>query len=200
VCPAFAIDHTFALRDDPTMSGRPELKYLPAAVVQRVQLPVAHPGADAAMRQLRRKAAVLRVMREAGVPVLAGTDCPMAVSVPGFSLHDELRLLVTEAGFTPAEALCAATSAPAKFLGREREAGSVAPGKAADMALLNGNPLEDIDNTRRIAAVVANGRLFTRARLDEILAGVESNAAADRLDQRSAEELLREVVGAPKGK
>jgi imidazolonepropionase-like amidohydrolase len=194
VCPTFAIDWTFALRDDPSVAGRPELKYLPSAVVKVVQLPVPHPGADAAMRQLRRKAAVLRVMREAGVPVLAGTDCPMAVSVPGFSLHDELRLLVREAGFTPAEALRAATISPARFLGRERDMGSVAVGNVADLVLLDADPLEVIENARKIAAVVADGRLFDRKELDQIMADVRKDAAADRLDQRTAEELLKDVI------
>ena len=174
-----------------------DARALPAAVVKVVQLPVQHPGADAAMRQLRRKAAVLRVMHETGVGVLAGTDCPMASSVPGAALHDELRLLVKEAGFTPAEALRAATVSPAKFLGREREMGSVAVGKVADLVLLDADPLKDIENTRRIAAVVADGRVFARAELDQVLARVAADAAADRLDTRTAEELLKEATESP---
>jgi len=194
VCPTLAIDWTFALRDDPAVSGRAELKYLPEAVVKVVQLPIPHPGAEVAMRQLRRKAAVLRVMHRAGVPVLAGTDGPMAASVPGFSLHDELRLLVKEAGFTPAEALRAATFNPAVFLGKEAEMGSVEAGKVADLVLLEADPLKDIENVRRIATVIADGRVFDRKDLDRILAGVAADAAANRLDQRSAEELLKEAA------
>jgi imidazolonepropionase-like amidohydrolase len=200
VCPTLAIDRTFALRDDPAVAGRPELKYLPEAVVKVVQLPVQHPGAAIATRQLRRKAAVLRTMHRAGVQVLAGTDCPMAVSVPGFSLHDELGLLVSEAGFTPAEALRAATFNAARFLGREREAGSVRAGNVADLVLLDADPLKDISNTRRIVAVVADGRLYDRARLDEVLAGVAARAAANQSDQRTAEELLKEVTAEPRHK
>jgi imidazolonepropionase-like amidohydrolase len=95
--------------------------------------------------------------------------------MPGFSLHDELANFV-EAGFTPMESLETATSNPAKFLGMEGRLGSVEPGKVADLVLLSANPLEDIRNTQKINAVVADGRLFDRVALDQILASVEAAA------------------------
>lgn len=115
-------------------------------------------------------------LHHAGVPFMTGTDTAAGVYImPGFSLHDELANFV-EAGFTPMEALQTATSNPARFLGMEARLGSVEPGKIADLVLLSANPLEDIRNTRKISIVVANGRLFDRAALDQILMHVETAA------------------------
>jgi imidazolonepropionase-like amidohydrolase len=119
-------------------------------------------------------------MHHAGVPFLAGTDtAPGIYLIPGFSLHDELANFV-EAGFTPMESLQTATSNPAKFLGMESLHGSVEKGKVADLVLLRANPLDDIHNTRKISAVIANGRLFERADLDRVLKQVEYAAKAQK--------------------
>jgi len=107
-------------------------------------------------------------MHRAGVQLLAGTDEPAPFVMPGFSLHDELGLLV-KAGLTPIEALRTATINPARFVGATDSLGVVAQGKIADLLLLNADPLIDIHNTTRIAAVVANGRFFDRAALDRML-------------------------------
>jgi len=107
-------------------------------------------------------------MEGAGVKVLAGTDSPAPYVFPGFSLHDELGRLV-EAGLTPYQALEAATRNPAVFLGVEKDSGTVAAGKFADLVLLDGNPLDDIGNTRRIRAVVVRGKLLDRTALDGLL-------------------------------
>jgi imidazolonepropionase-like amidohydrolase len=115
-------------------------------------------------------------LHRAGVPFMAGTDsAPGVYIMPGFSLHDELANFV-EAGFTPMEALQTATSNPAKFLGVEGRDGSVESGKTADLVLLSANPLDDIHNTQKITAVIANGQLFDRATLDQVLVKVESAA------------------------
>ena len=112
---------------------------------------------------------------------MAGTDtAPGVYIMPGFSLHDELANFV-EAGFTPMEALQTATSNPAKFLEMENALGSVEPGKIADLVLLSQSPLKDIRNTRTISMVVANGRIFDRPALDQILTTVE--LAAKRPNQ-----------------
>jgi hypothetical protein len=113
-------------------------------------------------------------IREHGVPILAGTDFAISTIYPGFSLHEELELLVT-AGFRPMEALLAATANPARALGQS-ELGTVAAGKRADLVLLDANPLDDIRNTRRIRAVVSRGRLFGRAELDQLLSRAETEA------------------------
>jgi imidazolonepropionase-like amidohydrolase len=116
-------------------------------------------------------------MRKAGVPILAGTDTGNPFCFPGFSLHEELALLVI-AGLTPVEALRAATLDAVKFLGLEKTLGTIEEGKLADLVLLNANPLEDIRNTQRIDAVISNGRLFDRKALDKLLA--EAEGAANR--------------------
>jgi hypothetical protein len=131
-----------------------------------------------ALRQeyFKRNLQMVGAMHHAGVPFLAGTDAAPGIYVmPGFSLHDELTNFV-EAGFTPMESLQTATSNPAKFLNQENDYGAIAPGKAADVVLLTANPLDDIHNTRKISAVITNGRLFERKDLDALLAQVEQAA------------------------
>ena len=133
-----------------------------------------------ALRQeyFARNLQMVGALHHAGVLFMAGTDTAPGVYVmPGFSLHDELANFV-EAGFTPMESLQTATSNPAKFLEIEASFGSIEPGKVADVVLLRANPLEDIRNTQKISIVVANGRLFDRAALDQIL--IEVEAAAKR--------------------
>lgn len=115
-------------------------------------------------------------LHRAGVPFLAGTDtAPGVYIMPGFSLHDELVNFV-EAGFTPMEALQTATSNPAKFLGIESDSGSIEVGRLADLVLLRSNPLDDVHNTRKIAAVVVNGHVLDRAALDGLLTRAEAAA------------------------
>ena len=118
-------------------------------------------------------------MFRAGVRILAGTDALNPYVFPGFSLHDELALLVGS-GMTPLAALQAATSSAAAFVGQGAEHGSVAPGEFADLVLLDANPLEDIRNTQKIRAVVADGLLYRRADLDRLLANAEAHASTDR--------------------
>jgi len=110
-----------------------------------------------------------RLLNEAGVVLLAGTDVGIPALIPGISLHEELELLV-EAGLTPPEALRTATINPARVLGLADSLGSVEVGKLADLVLLDADPLADIRNTQRIRAVIADGRLYRRADLDRLLA------------------------------
>ena len=97
-------------------------------------------------------------MRRAGVKVLAGSDLPVLSGVP--PIHDELEALV-RAGMTPLEALQASTRDPADFLGRLATEGTVQVGKRANLVLLDADPLADIANTRRVAAVVLRGKLIS---------------------------------------
>jgi imidazolonepropionase-like amidohydrolase len=129
-------------------------------------------------RFVEKELEVVNAMHRAGIPFLAGTDTPPGVYIfPGFSLHEELQRFVA-AGFTPMEALQTATLNPAKFLGMEDRLGTIEKGKLADLVLLDANPLDDIRNTQRIAAVIVNGRYLSRADLDKMLAGVEAAAKA----------------------
>jgi imidazolonepropionase-like amidohydrolase len=121
---------------------------------------------------------IVGAMHKAGVRLLAGTDTAAAVDVlPGSSLHTELEYFV-RAGLTPMQALQTATLNPAQFLGLQSEIGTVQEGKLASLVLLDADPLQDIRNTRKIAAVVLNGRMLTRADLDALLQQIADFASA----------------------
>jgi imidazolonepropionase-like amidohydrolase len=114
----------------------------------------------------------VQLLHQVGTPMLAGTDASPRSNVKEqlleSALHKELALLV-EAGFTPLEALQAATWNVAKFFNATDSLGTIAPGKVADCVLLDANPLADIRNTRTIRAIVANGRYFDHAALDTLI-------------------------------
>jgi len=112
---------------------------------------------------------IVKAMHVAGVPLLAGTDTPNPYTYPGFSLHEELQLLVT-AGLSSKEALETATKRAAQFLGVAQDFGTVEEGKIANLILLDANPLADIANTTKIRAVILRGKLFDKAKLDALLA------------------------------
>ncbi|HKK73971.1 MAG TPA: amidohydrolase family protein [Saprospiraceae bacterium] len=107
-------------------------------------------------------------IHEAGIPIMAGTDCPIFFLTPGLSLHEELWNL-EQAGIPTAEVLKTGTINPARYFGMEEELGRVQEGYWADLLLLDANPLEEIRNTQRINAVIKQGKLYDRAALDEIL-------------------------------
>jgi hypothetical protein len=103
----------------------------------------------------------------AGANIVAGTDTPNA-----FALHGELETYVM-AGMTPYEALRAATVTPAQEL--NLDAGSIEPGKLADIVIVDGNPLEDITSTHKVKEVIANGRLYT---VQDLISGnIQSDVA-----------------------
>jgi len=112
-------------------------------------------------------------MHARGVPIGAGTDTPIFISVPGYSLHSELELLV-RAGLSPLEALRSATLRPAEFFSLQDEMGTVEVGKRADLVLLDANPLENIANTKRIAAVVSKGNLHTPNELSGLISAAHA--------------------------
>ena len=123
---------------------------------------------------------VLRVIQAVGLPIVAGTDVAGGGSLiwrlpPGFALHNELAIYVAE-GLTPLNALQSATINPAKMWLATDSLGTVAPGKLADLVLLDADPLADITNTTTVRAVVANGRYFDRAALDRLLTEVQAKA------------------------
>jgi imidazolonepropionase-like amidohydrolase len=115
-------------------------------------------------------------MKQAGVRFIAGTDTGIPDTYPGFSLHDELGLLV-KAGFTEMEALQAATRNAAIVMDHATDLGTVEVGKYADLVILDASPLADIANTTKIRAVVVQGRVVHRDALDAMLGDVEALAA-----------------------
>jgi imidazolonepropionase-like amidohydrolase len=194
-CPTLTVLRSMAFSDDPSFTNDPRLKYIPRDIVTSWD-----PKADIFLKTktaedwaLGRKVfskelAIVGAMQQAGVEILAGTDVLNPYCFPGFSLHDELGLLV-QSGLSPIEALQAATLNAARFLGREKDLGTVASGKIADLVLLDANPLDDIGNTRRISAVVFGGKFFSRASLDEMLAKIAALASR----QSIAEVLLKTI-------
>jgi imidazolonepropionase-like amidohydrolase len=109
-------------------------------------------------KEVRKYQELTGLLHRAGVPLLAGTDTPEPFVPPGFSLHQELEMLV-ESGLSPAAALAAATINNAKALNQQDRLGTISPGKLADLVILDADPTIDIRRTRRIHAVVHGGLL-----------------------------------------
>ncbi len=139
----------------------PGVDHLPPQLHEALDNPP-EPPAQAALQTARWQSlmATLRALHQAGIPMVAGTD----QAIPGYSLHREIELYV-EAGFTPLEALQAATIVPARALGVESESGSLTPGKRGDVLLLDADPLADIHNTRKVWRTVAAGAVYDPAPL-----------------------------------
>jgi imidazolonepropionase-like amidohydrolase len=177
--PTLAINLPF-LMEEPMKGDDPRFRYVSQKVADGWQRQLAGLGKEqiaAARRQAEVRLTAARDLHRAGVRILAGTDAGtngFIDDVPGFSLHDELSLLV-RAGLTPMEALQAATRDAARYLERDDAYGTVEKGKIADLVLLDANPLEDVRNTQKINSVVLNGRLLDKKALEAMLAGAETN-------------------------
>jgi imidazolonepropionase-like amidohydrolase len=157
-----------------------ELKYVPSSIrhgweLRRMLSPT---EAEVIKQHADREVELVKAMGRAGVQFLTGSDGPDRDVYPGSSLHSELEWLV-KAGLTPAQALQSATINPAIFLVKLDKFGVVEAGHAADLVLLDGNPLEDIRNTRQIAGIVRAGKYFSRADLDQLLAQIAQRAAKE---------------------
>ena len=126
-----------------------------------------------------------KLLKRNGVKILAGSDLGGIWVIPGFSLHQEFHELAT-AGLSPLEVLQATTLNAAEFLHRETTMGTVDQGKDADLVLLDANPIVDVANLDKIAAVLVNGRYLSRQALDKMKIGVADAYASQPLNSLSA--------------
>jgi CubicO group peptidase (beta-lactamase class C family)/imidazolonepropionase-like amidohydrolase len=151
---------------------RPELRWMDPSLEGWWSQGRDDPPDPAALERRRRfflfQQELTAALAARGVPLLAGTDTPYPLMVPGFSLHHELRALV-DAGLDPLEAVRAATRNPALFLGRGDDMGFVGVGALADLVITDGHPLRDVATLMRPWAVVSRGDLLERAELDGLL-------------------------------
>jgi imidazolonepropionase-like amidohydrolase len=174
VTPTFTAQVEVAYWPTRALPGDSLAHYLPKAVrdyvAQIFPMPDSiPPNADSVGRaMLEKRLRQVAAMQRAGVHILTGTDAPLRNSPPGFGLHEELTLLA-RGGMSPFEVLRSATLEPARYFGMLDSLGTIAAGKLADLVLLDADPLQDIRNTRRISAVVANGRLYAGAERERLL-------------------------------
>lgn len=133
---------------------------------------------EARHAQYHQVAAVLPLLQEAGVTIIAGTDAGFlnSFNYPGIGLHQELQLFVKE-GLSAPQALSAATRSGPAWFGQMQRYGGVATGKAADLVLLTANPLQDIAATEKIDSVILRGDVYDRAALDRMLADTKAKVA-----------------------
>ena len=132
----------------------PGLGFIPADVKEAWTRPPGHPRAGYA-----NVAAFLRMFSQAGGKLLAGTDTGGSPLVPGLALHQEMQLLV-DAGVPPMKAIQAATLWTAEVIGKEKDLGSVEPGKLADLTIIEGNPLANITATQNVRMVIKDGEVM----------------------------------------
>jgi hypothetical protein len=176
-CPTIVLNYA-SMTDSSARMNDPRLQYIPASIVENwnklLKQRMAMIGdATTKIARFNRRLQLMKDMHQQGVRFLAGTDVLNPYVFPGFSLHDELAYLV-KAGLTPYEALQTATINPAIFLKSTDSLGTIEKGKIADMILLDANPLENISNTKKIYAVIINGKFFARKDLDDMLNKVKS--------------------------
>jgi imidazolonepropionase-like amidohydrolase len=182
-CPTLVVNRSYEHFDDGIFMHKEWLKYIPSDTRNLWKRMGDDTGKQRsaqywsdAHRQFPEELKLVGRMYRAGVAILAGTDTYNPYVYPGFSLHEELSLLV-EAGLPPMAALQAATIGPARFMGQAERRGTVEVGKVADLVLLDRDPLADIHNSTSIRAVILGGKLMPRASLDAMLAEAEATAA-----------------------
>ena len=201
--PTLTLLRSIAYVDDHSFTNDPRLKYMPPRLREEWNRedsandfgPRSSEDHAFFKKEFAKELELVGAMQKAGVGILAGTDTSNPYCMPGFSLHDELGLLV-KAGLTPMQALQAATSNPARFLGTEKDFGTIEEGKVADLVLLDANPLDDIANSRKISSVIYGGKLFPRAALDTMLAKIEALASRTPIGEVLAKTIREKDIAA----
>ena len=143
----------------PMQTFQPGVDKMPSELARPLNdLGLAPPSAVVWKRAFDKELEIVGALHKAGVTIVAGSDA----RIPGHEFHRELELLV-KAGLTPMEAIQSATIVPAKVMNLDKDAGTIEPGKRADMILLDANPLENISNIRTVRTVITNGRMYDSA-------------------------------------
>jgi imidazolonepropionase-like amidohydrolase len=159
----------------------PELKYMPPQMVQNWEK--AHRARQANPQFDRKKAEltaanrkrILKALHDGGVPVIFGTDAPQQFSVPGFSVHREMALML-ESGLTPYQILLTATRNAGEYHKNKARFGTVAAGSRADLILVGGDPLKDLSNVARRAGVMVRGRWLAEDEIQKRLASIAASS------------------------
>ena len=191
-CPTLIRDATMRLGDDPIYTQSPNLRYVDAtqrafwdSVATMFSLKVTASGRDTLRRLGEMELKLTRTYDECGVKMMTGTDFGGGWVIPGVSLHQEFDLL-EQAGLTPLRVLQMTTLRGAEFLRRESTMGTVGPGKDANLVLLDGNPVESVQNLHRIHAVVRAGSYYPRPALEGLKEQVAGRLMADESDIHDA--------------
>ncbi len=168
--PTLVVLRNISNLDDSTITQDPRMEYIPSFFDQMWNRGSSRSKEhyDAARRKFELELSLMGDLEKAGVKILAGTDYPNPFCFPGFSLHDELELMVI-GGMSNAAALRAATLNPALFMKKDDTFGSIQKGKKASLVLLDENPLADINNVRTVNAVFLRGKYLNRSKLDSLL-------------------------------
>lgn len=162
VDPTLALYEMFgATTANPPARFEPGIDKLPLELAQPLtDVGPPNENSELGRKVFQKEIEVVGALHKAGIPIVAGTD----QAVPGHSLHREMELYV-EAGFTPMEAIQAATLVPARVMGLDKELGTVEKGKRGDLILLTADPLQDIHNSRSVEYVITNGTMYHAAEL-----------------------------------
>jgi imidazolonepropionase-like amidohydrolase len=181
LCPTLTVNRAMSYLNDSIFINDNRKEYLPEYVIEiwnqkmnpYTKSQIANFANSARVRYLFEQSLIGK-MNKKGVKFLAGTDFPNPYVFPGFSLHDELSLMV-KGGMPPLDALRSATLNPAIFMNKKADFGSIEVGKLASLVLLNKNPLENIENTKTIETVIVRGKVYNRKALDLMLEQSKSN-------------------------
>jgi hypothetical protein len=134
------------------------------------------PGSKSGDRVLELRRKMLKALHDAGAKIALGTDSPQSFSVPGFSIHREMPIMVAS-GFTPFEVLQSGTRAPADYFGALAEFGTVEVGKRADLILVEANPLQNVGNVSHRVGVMVRGQWLPESEIQERLKRIAAAAA-----------------------
>jgi imidazolonepropionase-like amidohydrolase len=181
ICPTLTVNRAMSYLNDSTFTKDNRRAYLPKTIVEvwnQKLNPFTKDQIDAFSNSRRERylfeLSLIGRMNKNGVRFISGTDFPNPYVFPGFSLHDELSLMV-KGGMPILDALKSATINPAIFMNKTNDLGSVEVGKLASLVLLNKNPLENIENTQTIETVIIRGKVYNRNALNLMLAEANSN-------------------------